>query len=567
MKKGKKLLALTMIAALSTSMFGCSSNGSDKNKNASTGTNSNKQENTDSKANGTSTDTGSDGTEDRFAEPMEISIAVWNIGDAITDTDDAVLKTIYDKFNITIKPYAVTWGDYAEKITLWAAAGNLPDMTAYEAGYTSTYTDWTTQGVVRALPSDLSLYPNVAAQVYSDGGKAVNCVTDSDTNPTYYAVPRPQVKNVEETMLDYGIFLRKDWMEAVGVTEVPDNVDDLISLLQKFQTEDPDGNGIDDTIGLTGYSFRWMSGVMTGTCTPSINGLRWVYAEDGSIEPVWKNESFLEGMKVMKKFYDAGVLDPDYIILKGEEGRDKFKNGQAGAYVHSGPTLAALQIMESAFATKYPDKAFEDLLVSVPLFNDKDGHPEYVQGETFWSETYLSKNVSDEKADRCLALLDFLLSDEGYELVSLGIEGVDYTKDADGNITLIDRLDSEGNVMSMNDKYPSSRLQGLANWTGYRSASSPAYSDTIKKMSSDYMADMNARGIQPVKLPNTNGVVLEDTKSLDIAGGEMEKIFNDLMTADDIEAAWKAMVDKYMKSGYDQVIEEMNTLYKATGRN
>lgn len=38
------------------------------------------------------------------------------------------------------------------------------------------------------------------------------------------------------------------------------------------------------------------------------------------------------------------------------------------------------------------------------------------------------------------------------------------------------------------------------------------------------------------------------------------------MTSDDIDAAWQDMVDSYMSQGYDQVIAEMNQLYKDAGR-
>ena len=57
-----------------------------------------------------------------------------------------------------------------------------------------------------------------------------------------------------------------------------------------------------------------------------------------------------------------------------------------------------------------------------------------------------------------------------------------------------------------------------------------------------------------------------DTADYDTAGGDYKKILNDIMIADDVNAKWQETVDNLMKSGYDKVIEEMNALYKATGR-
>lgn len=80
------------------------------------------------------------------------------------------------------------------------------------------------------------------------------------------------------------------------------------------------------------------------------------------------------------------------------------------------------------------------------------------------------------------------------------------------------------------------------------------------------MADMESRGATFTNRPDTNGLILEDSADYDTAGADFEKICNDLMLSDDVDAAWQAMVDSYMAQGYDKVIEEMNKLYKESGR-
>ena len=80
------------------------------------------------------------------------------------------------------------------------------------------------------------------------------------------------------------------------------------------------------------------------------------------------------------------------------------------------------------------------------------------------------------------------------------------------------------------------------------------------------MAEMEARGAAPTDRPNTDGLILEETSDYNTAGNDYEKICNDLMLSDDVEAAWKEMVDSYMAQGYDKVIAEMNKLYKESGR-
>ena len=212
-------------------------------------------------------------------------------------------------------------------------------------------------------------------------------------------------------------------------------------------------------------------------------------------------------------------------------------------------------------------QTIDELIAFVPWFkNPETGETRYPSVNFAWSETYLSSSVDDAKAERCMALMDFLLSDEGYEYVGLGIEGETYTKNADGSYSVIELTKPDGSPMSLSEKYPATQLQTLANWTGFRSASSPMYSDGLKKLRADYMAEMEARGAAPTDRPNTDGLILEETSDYNTAGNDYEKICNDLMLSDDVEAAWKEMVDSYMAQGYDKVIAEMNKLYKESGR-
>ena len=48
-----------------------------------------------------------------------------------------------------------------------------------------------------------------------------------------------------------GIFIRKDWLENVGM-EMPTTWEDLYNVAHAFTYDDPDGNGVKDTYGLTG---------------------------------------------------------------------------------------------------------------------------------------------------------------------------------------------------------------------------------------------------------------------------------------------------------------------------
>ncbi|WP_347835768.1 hypothetical protein [Gracilibacillus sp. JCM 18860] len=50
-----------------------------------------------------------------------------------------------------------------------------------------------------------------------------------------------------------GIIYRKDWAENLGL-EAPTTTDEFMEMVRAFTEDDPDGNGKDDTFGLTDRS-------------------------------------------------------------------------------------------------------------------------------------------------------------------------------------------------------------------------------------------------------------------------------------------------------------------------
>ena len=84
----------------------------------------------------------------------------------------------------------------------------------------------------------------------------------SDQMKELYAVQGPavlQAATVDGKMMGLGppevygdgvfIWLRADWLEKLGLSE-PKTMDDVIAISKAFTTQDPDGNGVNDTYGL-----------------------------------------------------------------------------------------------------------------------------------------------------------------------------------------------------------------------------------------------------------------------------------------------------------------------------
>ncbi len=90
---------------------------------------------------------------------------MWGIQDGFNAPgakEDKIFNDLQSKFNVSIDPVQITWNDWEEKLKVWAASNQLPDIFPNAlAGNLGMYKTWAKQGVIKALPDDLSKYPNI----------------------------------------------------------------------------------------------------------------------------------------------------------------------------------------------------------------------------------------------------------------------------------------------------------------------------------------------------------------------------------------------------------------------
>lgn len=505
----------------------------------------------------TTEDTSTEPPADPLADPMEISFAMWDIGQAIVDGQpDAVREKLYKDLNITIKPINVTWDDYMEKIQIWAASAQLPDMFAVDVVGTQNYENWIDQGIVQSLPDDLSAYPNLKDRMNSSGMDVYKYPVN-DPSGKFYAVPRISSFSADGWANNTGIMLRKDWMTNVGITKEPENMDEFITLMKAFVENDPDQNNKKDTAGLTCYNADWLSWFFAAYEPGMIGGAsNWVrdIENPGKWIPAFMTKSTLEGMKALKKLYDDGGLDRDFAALKGEEGEDKFASSKAGAYAHD-VSPATLDYLGQKYLKNYPDKKFEDAITILkPFKNVNDGQYYRYIANPAWSETYINATVDAKKVDRIMRLFDYVIGDDGYNLIHFGIEGTDWKKDGD-KVVLTPQLDAAGAIIPISTTYPFTKGGFIAEWSGTHQYSDPSTTPVLQKMSSDLydwlIANAKASPID-LRLP------FFDVPNKDKATVKFGEITIKCIMSEDIEATWNEIVSQFRTNGYDKLIDEVN---------
>lgn len=153
-----------------------------------------------------------------------------------------------------------------------------------------------------------------------------------------------------------GILLRKDWLDRLGL-EPPGTLEELYEVLRAFTHDDPDGNGLHDTIGLTDRNdlvygaFKTLSSYFGA---PN----NWGLVHD-RIVPEFETAAYMETMRYMKRLYDEGLVNRDFAVTSKQNQRAMLVQGQAGVYIGS---MADAQRL--ADATQELDPAAEFTLVN-----------------------------------------------------------------------------------------------------------------------------------------------------------------------------------------------------------
>jgi putative aldouronate transport system substrate-binding protein len=191
----------------------------------------------------------------------------------------------------------------------WGATGTLIDLTPYLGTYTPNL-----KGIMAELPIVKNIITATDGKIYS----------------------LPYVNLTPHDMPAAREWINVKWLENVGMKE-PETLDDLYNVLVAFRDKDPDQNGKNDTIPMSGY----VSGLtMQGTfCIITALGYAnfGINLQDGKIVYFPAQPEFKEYVTFMKKLYDEKLLDQEYFTHNNAQFTAKFKDYKVAVSQNAAP--------------------------------------------------------------------------------------------------------------------------------------------------------------------------------------------------------------------------------------
>lgn len=414
--------AVWMVSALAASLLlaACSSTGQTSSESAGSG-------------------------EKNYDEHMVISFALVGQDESVDYNGDDLARAFTEKFNFEFESINLTWDNWTEKCNIWINSNDLPDMLQWDFNY-AEYVNYVDQELFYEFPEGWEQnWPNLA-EVNRVAG--LQDYLDEEVGGTYF-IARPVYFSAptDPIVTHNSLYFRSDWAEDAGI-EVKSaySTNEVMEYARRIKEADPVGGGrtipLDGTPDNLVYIFMEPQNVYFKSFYPDSDGVyHWGPADPGT----------LEGLKLWKQAYEEGLLNKDFYV-DGVMPADNFYNGISGAMFDS----CTAHIINLAFDEFEAGCGLNPLdCISIAHMVDKQGHYQSIEINNFWTGTVLSPNISQEKFQRIMDIMDYSASDEGQTLTRLGFEGVDYSEDADGTVTILREQKEDGTYYLLSDKYPS----------------------------------------------------------------------------------------------------------------
>lgn len=479
--------------------------------------------------------------EDDLSVHYDIKIGIW---DSANWGNDAIADYLEEKFNITIVPVALSTVDYIEKLNISAAGDTLPDMFMHPgySGYESTLIKWAQEEVIRALPEDLSAYPELEKLMQTYDYMKLE-------DGRHYFIPRTTFTDPANTYYTPALWVRRDWMDNLGI-EDPKNLDELYDMLYRFTYDDPDQNGKQDTYGLTpGLDLSWIFFAY------GIDVTGYIY-ENGQWIHGMLSERCAEPIKFIKKMYDAGILDQDFATISLSDSENTFCSGDAGVVYLVGESSPLQYVAMAKLAATLKDFDYHTDLDILPPAAAEGCKYVCSQNYNFAQGTMFNSNLSNGKFARCLTLYNYLLSPEGVELGRFGIEGITYKMENGQRVSTLPTY-SDGSEKWIGDAFPTSQITTLARWdcdgAWVESDIEPRFVELAQKVRDLYGPCMNEENPE-IDFKST------PTKNKWTVGTYFwESVNRIVMEEDDVDQAWAAVRKELLEDKNGQkLIDEIN---------
>lgn len=382
----------------------------------------------------------SDGGGDAETKPAESVTWMTMLHTPTTPEADGPIQTALEEYTGT--KLDIQWVPDAskdEKINAALASDSLADITSITNTSNTSVRQALKSGQFWDVEKYLKDYPNLSKI-------DEQTIASARVDGHLYGVP------FQKPMARYGVLVRQDWLDNLGL-EAPHTIEELGDVAVAFATQDPDGNGQDDTTGFIDrlesfkLGFKTLAGYFGA-------GNNWEITDDDEVVPAFQTDEFKDAMEWYRGLYEQGAVNSEFVTMQKQNQQDAIAQGKGGIVVTG--LFEAKNYMNLALSAD-PNTPMAWALINDITFDDVPRRILSDTGGGFGGWLAMSTTQVKDEAElkSILAFIDKLLDEEAYALMTNGIEGEHYTVDDDGVVTITDQATWEQDVQPYNSSRPS----------------------------------------------------------------------------------------------------------------
>ena len=128
-------------------------------------------------------------------------------------------------------------------------------------------------------------------------------------------------------------FARQDWLNNLELKN-PENIEEFTEMLRKFTYNDPDGNGENDTWGLTSYGSG--NNEYLTSLSPIFGAFgmqpQQYYIKDNKVYASSISEEYKAAIEYISGLYKEKLIDPEIFLHKTDQAKQKLLQGKSGVF-------------------------------------------------------------------------------------------------------------------------------------------------------------------------------------------------------------------------------------------
>jgi putative aldouronate transport system substrate-binding protein len=298
--------------------------------------------------------------------------------------DNRALQYIEDTLNVEIVfDWLVPSDSYSDKLNLAISSGDIPDVMIVDSVQLKQLTE---ADAIEDLTPHIDQYANadILENYAQTEGAALAAAT---IDGKIMGIPNVQPQADAPIM----VFVRQDWLNELGL-EGPETLEDLEAIAKAFIEEDPDGNGEDDTFGITG--------TLNPVQVPSnLHGFDSVFNIHGAFPEIFYRNSdgeviygsvqpeAKEALSRLAQMYEEGLIDPDFAIKNTDQSNEIVVSGQGG--IMFGPWWIPWWPLADSVSND-PNADWQPFIL-----DDKNGEHTFAMGAYTYSFVVVKKGYSN----------------------------------------------------------------------------------------------------------------------------------------------------------------------------